>query len=85
MWINYVDSYTYIKILLIKLWYIGRKNNDIIYIVKSNENLNYERYILFIILLPIKKIPNTNHVGKNTLKGTMTWRLVSLLRITFHM
>jgi len=29
---------------------------------KSNEGLKYERYILFILVLPTKVFPFTNHV-----------------------
>jgi hypothetical protein len=36
--------------------------NCIIYILKSNEGLRYERYILFIRVLIIKVFPIINHV-----------------------
>jgi hypothetical protein len=52
MWINYMDSYIYIKIIskIIIYW----KHNFITKIPKSNEDLRCEKYILFTHVLAIR-------------------------------
>jgi len=52
------------------------KKNCIIQIPKSNASLRYERYILFILVLPTKVFPFTNHVFEFIFLKNGHWKVI---------